>query len=155
MALAYAGLGGRLVGAQARRAPPANPDQLKFRGMHGILMHRILKTRHVRNPSFRGGVPGTQREDRKMRTILLAGLLAGAYLILVSGPALACRGTTEYPDTAKKIEQSTLSPERKKELLGQLGRGDAMHKEAHRKGDMALMGEAIRILDGIKTQIGN
>ena len=86
-----------------------------------------------------------------MKTILLAS----ACLILVSGPALACRGTTEYPDTAKKIEQSTLSPERKKELSRQLSRGDVMHKEAHRKGDMGLMGQSIGILDGISARIGN
>ncbi|MCH8137441.1 MAG: hypothetical protein IH926_00555 [Proteobacteria bacterium] len=86
-----------------------------------------------------------------MKTILFAS----ACLILVSGPALACRGTTEYPDTAKKIEQSTLSPERREELLRQLNRGDVMHKEAHRTGDMGLMGESIGILDGINAQIGN
>ncbi len=68
-----------------------------------------------------------------MKTILFAS----ACLILVSGPALACRGTTEYPDTAKKIEQSTLSPELREDLLRQLNRGDVMHKEAHRTRDMA------------------
>ena len=35
-----------------------------------------------------------------------------------------------------------------------LSRGDAMHAEAHRQGDMMKMGESIRILDGIKAQIG-
>ena len=44
----------------------------------------------------------------KMRTLLIAS----AFIVVIAGPALACRGTTEYPDTAKKIEQSTLSPER-------------------------------------------
>ena len=86
-----------------------------------------------------------------MRTLLIAS----AFIVVIAGPALACRGTTEYPDTAKKIEQSTLSPERREELLRQLHRGDAMHKEAHRSGDMGLMGESIRILDGINPQIGN
>ena len=86
-----------------------------------------------------------------MRTLLIAS----AFIVVIAGPALACRGTTEYPDTAKKIEQSTLSPERREELLRQLNRGDAMHKEAHRIGDMGLMGESIRILDGINPQIGN
>ena len=86
-----------------------------------------------------------------MRTLLIAS----AFIVVIAGPALACRGTTEYPDTAKKIEQSTLSPERREELLGQLTRGDVMHKEAHRTGDMGLMGESIHILDGINAQIGN
>ncbi len=86
-----------------------------------------------------------------MRTLLIAS----AFIIVIAGPALACRGTTEYPDTAKKIEQSTLSPERREELLRQLNRGNVMHREAHRTRDMGLMGESIRILDGINAQIGN
>ncbi len=86
-----------------------------------------------------------------MRTLLIAS----AFIVVIAGPALACRGTTEYPDTAKKIEQSTLSPGRREELLRHLNRGDVMHKEAHRIGDMGLMGESIRILDGINPQIGN
>ncbi len=85
-----------------------------------------------------------------MRTLILAGAL----IALVSTPAFACRGTAEYPEAADGIAQSTLTPERKKELLDQLNVGDALHKEAHRKGDMMKMGDSIRILDGIKAQTG-
>ncbi len=85
-----------------------------------------------------------------MRTLLIAC----AFVIAVSGPALACRGTAEYPEAAGQIAQSKLTPERKKELMELLSRGDAMHAEAHRQGDMTKMGESIRILDGIGAQIG-
>ena len=85
-----------------------------------------------------------------MRTWILAGVL----IAFVATPALACRGTAEYPDAADGIAQSTLTPERKKVLLDQLSVGNAMHKEAHRENDMMKMGDSIRILDGIKAQIG-
>ncbi len=85
-----------------------------------------------------------------MRTLILAGIL----FALVATPAFACRGTAEYPEAAGDIAQSTLTPERKKELLDQLSVGNALHKESHREGDMMKMGDSIRILDGIKAQTG-
>ena len=85
-----------------------------------------------------------------MRTLVLAGVL----IALVATPALACRGTAEYPEAANDIAQSTLTPERMKELLDQLDVGNALHEEAHRNGDMMKMGQSIRVLDGIKAQIG-
>ncbi len=85
-----------------------------------------------------------------MRSLILAGVL----IALVGTPALACRGTAEYPEAANDIAQSTLTPARKKELLDQLSVGNALHEEAHRNGDMMKMGESIRVLDGIKAQIG-
>ncbi len=85
-----------------------------------------------------------------MRTLILAGAL----IALVTTPALACRGTAEYPKAADDIAQSTLTPERKKDLLDQLNVGNALHKEGHRESDMMKMGKSIRILDGIKAQTG-
>ncbi len=85
-----------------------------------------------------------------MRTLILAGVL----IALATTPALACRGTAEYPEAAADIKQSTLTPQRKKELLDQLRVGNALHEEAHSKGDTMKMGESIRILDGIKAQVG-
>ena len=85
-----------------------------------------------------------------MRTLILAGVLVA----LVATPALACRGTAEYPEAADDIAQSKLTPERKKALLDQLGIGNAMHQQAHRENDMMKMGDSIRILDGIKEQVG-
>ena len=80
--------------------------------------------------------------------------IAPVLIALVATPALACRGTARYPEAANDIAQSTLTPERKKELLDQLSVGNALHKEAHRKGDPMKMGKSIRVLDGIKAQIG-
>ncbi len=87
--------------------------------------------------------------------IWLAGAfaLAAAGIALVSTPALACRGTAEYPEAADDITQSTLTPERKNELLDQLNVGNALHKQAHRENDMMKMVDLIRILGGINAQI--
>ncbi len=85
-----------------------------------------------------------------MKTILFAS----ACLILVSGPALACRGTTEYHQALEQLNQSKVPAERLKELLDQLSQGQAMHGEGHRQGDMGKMGQSLRILDSIKPEIG-
>ena len=85
-----------------------------------------------------------------MRILILASVL----IALVATPAFACRGTAEYPEASGDIAQSTLTPERKKELLDQLDVGNALHKQAHRENDMMKMGDSIRILDGIKAQTG-
>ncbi len=85
-----------------------------------------------------------------MRTLLLAG----ACIVAVSGPALACRGTTEYPQAFEQLNQSKVPAERMKELLDQLSQGQAMHGEGHRQGDMGKMGQSLRILDSIKPAIG-
>ena len=78
-------------------------------------------------------------------------LLAGACVIFVSGSALACRGTTEYPEVFQKL--STISPEQKTELREQLSQGQAIHEEGHRLGDTGKMRESLRILDAIKQKI--
>ena len=99
------------------------------------------------------GVVGTifycdfKKRGQDMRTLFLAGVL----ISLVTTPALACRGTSEFPAVADGITQSTLTPERKKELLDQLSVGDALHKKAHREDDMMIMEESLGIIDGIKV----
>lgn len=85
-----------------------------------------------------------------MRTLLLAG----ACIAAISAPALACRGTTEYPQALEQLRQSTIPAERMKNFMEQLSRGQAMHEEGHRQGDMGKMGQSLRILDGIKPGIG-
>ena len=81
-------------------------------------------------------------------------ILANACIVVVSGPALACRGISEYPEAERQLEQSKISPEQKNKLMEQLSQGKAMHKDAHRKGDMTKMGDSIHILDGIKSRMG-
>ena len=88
-----------------------------------------------------------------MRT-MAALLLAGGFIVAIAGPALACRGTFEFPQAAGEVAQSKIPPERKKAFTEQLRQGEAMHTQAHRTGDMMKMGESLRILDGILGQIG-
>ena len=85
-----------------------------------------------------------------MRTLLLAG----ACIVLISGPALACRGTAEYPQAFKQLEKSNIPSERMKELMEQLSQGQSLHENGHRQGDMGKMGESLRMLDGIRGEIG-
>ena len=80
-------------------------------------------------------------------------LLTGVCLVLISSTALACRGTTEYPQTNQQLQSSTLPRESLDALLEQLSLGAVMHEEAHQQGDMSKMGESIRILDGVKKQL--
>ncbi len=85
-----------------------------------------------------------------MRTLLLAG----ACIVAISAPALACRGTTEYPQALEQLNQSKIPAERLKALMDKLSRGQAMHEQGHRQGDMGKIGQSLRILDGIKPGIG-
>jgi hypothetical protein len=83
-----------------------------------------------------------------MRTILIA-----AVAVALAGPALACSGTAEYPQTAEALAQSTLTPERKAELEKALKDGSAMHSESHEQGDFAKMGQSMQILRRLQAQI--
>ncbi len=80
-------------------------------------------------------------------------LLTGVCLVLISGSALACRGTTEFPQVNEQLQSSTLSLESLDALLEQLSQGAAMHEEAHQQGDMSKMGQSIRILDNVKERM--
>ena len=80
-------------------------------------------------------------------------LLAGVCLVLISGSALACRGTMEFPQVSEQLQSSTLSPGRLDALLEELTEGAAMHEKAHQQGDMGKMGQSIRILDGVKAKM--
>ncbi len=84
-----------------------------------------------------------------MRTLLLAS----ACIVVIAGPALACRGTTEYPQISKQLEQSKSSPERIETLMAKLSQGQSMHREGHRQGDMGKLLTSLRILDELKTEI--
>ena len=81
-------------------------------------------------------------------------LITTACIVVISGPALACRGTAEFPEVATQLEQSTISPERMDELIQRLSQGQAMHEEGHSQGDGSKMGAALGILDEIKREIG-
>ena len=81
-------------------------------------------------------------------------LFATACIVMISGPALACRGTAEFPEVSTQLQQSTISPERLNELIQRLSQGQAMHEEGHSQGDGSKMGAALGILDEVKKAIG-
>ncbi|MDH3473287.1 MAG: hypothetical protein OEM59_06315 [Rhodospirillales bacterium] len=80
-------------------------------------------------------------------------LLAAVAVVALAGPAFACIGTTEYPETAEALQQSTLTPERKAEIEKALQEGWAMHSQSHETSDGAMMGESIEILRGLQSEI--
>ena len=84
-----------------------------------------------------------------MRTLLLSS----AFIVVIAGPALACRGTTEYPQAFELLEQSDVPAERKNELGEQLSQGQSMHDNGHSQGDMSQMGGSLQILDEILKEI--
>ncbi len=85
-----------------------------------------------------------------MRTLLLAS----ACILMISGPAVACRGTIEFPQAFEQLDQSTVSAERMQELRELLSQGQSMHDEGHSQYDGAKIGESLRILDEILSEIG-
>ena len=85
-----------------------------------------------------------------MRTLLLAS----ACILVISGPALACRGTDEFPQAFEQLDQSAVSAERMQELRELLSQGQELHNEGHSQGDGAKMGESLRFLDEVLSEIG-
>ncbi len=81
-------------------------------------------------------------------------LFATACIVVISGPALACRGTVEFPEVSTQLEQSDISSERMDELIQLLSQGQTLHEEGHSQGDGGKMGAGLRILDEVKREIG-
>jgi len=81
-----------------------------------------------------------------------AALLLGGFLFTVAGAssALACRGTSEYPDVAAKLAAASLPADKKADLTRQLEEGRALHDKAHQQNDTGAMRESLKILDRIK-----
>ncbi len=80
-------------------------------------------------------------------------LLASACVVVIAGPALACRGSAEYPEIATQLEQSKNSTERISGLTNILSQCQKMHQEGHRQGDMGKLLTSLRILDELKAEI--
>jgi len=83
----------------------------------------------------------------------MKALLIAATAVALAGPALACGGTAEYPQTAATLAQSSLTPERKAELEKTLKDGWALHSESHEQGDGAKMGQSMQTLRELQAQI--
>ncbi len=84
-----------------------------------------------------------------MRTLLLAS----ACIVMIAGPALACRGTAEYPQIATQLEQSKSSPVRVTVLMAKLRQGQSMHQVGHRQGDMGKLLASLSILDELTEEL--
>ena len=80
-------------------------------------------------------------------------LFTCACVALVTAPALACRGTAEYPQAAAQLAQSNLSAADKEALSKRLQEGDAIHRRGHERDNKDLMLESLKILDDIKAKI--
>ena len=85
----------------------------------------------------------------------MKNLILAAVIVLVSaGTALACRGATEFPETEKLLDGLNLPAENRAELMKDFRKGEQMHTKGHETGDMNKMGQSLRILEGVKKQIG-
>lgn len=81
-------------------------------------------------------------------------LIAISCMVVVSGPALACRGTDEYPQAYQRLEKSTLSAEKRIQLKEMLDKGQTIHNQGHRDDDKAKRQESLRILDAANKELG-
>ena len=86
-------------------------------------------------------------------------LIAIAGMVVVSGPALACRAVNEYPQAFQRLDELTVSPERRTEFEERLRTGQAIHDQvihddSYSQDDKEKMRESLRMLDGIKQEMG-
>jgi hypothetical protein len=86
-----------------------------------------------------------------MKTLLLAGACA----MLLTAPAMACRGTAEYPEVAAQLAKAELPAEQKEALSKRLEEGEALHRKGHDTDDAEERKESLKILDEIKAEIAN
>lgn len=84
-----------------------------------------------------------------MKTLLLAGACA----MLLAAPALACRGTAEYPEVGAQLANADLPAEQKEALTKRLDEGEALHRKGHDSDDQGLRQESLKILDEIKAEL--
>ncbi len=86
-------------------------------------------------------------------------LIAIAAMVVVSGPALACRAVNEYPQAFQRLDELTISPGRRAEFEERLRTGQAIHDQvihddSYSQDDKGKMRESLRILDKIKAEMG-
>lgn len=86
-----------------------------------------------------------------MKTLLIAGVCA----MLISAPALACRGTAEYPELAAHLTNADIPSEQKEAYAKRLEEGEALHRKGHDLDDQKLRQESLKILDELKAEITN
>ena len=76
-----------------------------------------------------------------MKTLLLAVACA----VLLTSPALACRGTAEYPEVAAQLTKAELPDEQKETLSKRLEEGEALHRTGHNTDDAEQRKESLKI----------
>lgn len=85
-----------------------------------------------------------------MKTVLLACV----GVLMVSGPAWACRGTAEFPDVQAKLAMADLPESVRTNYSERLLEGIALHEMGHEEDSMELRLKSLEILDELKIKLG-
>ena len=85
-----------------------------------------------------------------MRYLLLACISA----VLLSSPALACRGTVEYSEVKVRLAMADLPSADKAVYQQRLEEGWALHQNGHDEKSKELRKQSLKILDEIKVKVG-
>ena len=89
-----------------------------------------------------------------IRTATLSGACALAIVaMLAAGPALACRGTAEYPQVSAELAQANMPAAEKSALAERLKAGDALHQLGHELDNRDIRNDSLAILDAIKAKL--
>ncbi|MDT8345378.1 MAG: hypothetical protein RQ752_13225 [Thermohalobaculum sp.] len=64
---------------------------------------------------------------------------------LAATPALACRGTAEYPQAQARLEVAQIDPAKKLDLMRRLEEGRKLHEAGHAAGDTGQMKQSLKV----------
>ena len=81
-------------------------------------------------------------------------LILSACAILISSPAVACRGTAEYPQVKAQLAKAGIPAAEKATYEKKLQEGWAHHEKGHKQDDRELRKKSLEILDQIKVKMG-
>jgi hypothetical protein len=85
-----------------------------------------------------------------MRTLLLSCVA----IAMVCGPALACRGTAEFPEVEAHLVMADLSEADRAAYAEQLQEGIALHEQGHELDSQEVRQQSLEILDDLKVKLG-
>jgi hypothetical protein len=77
----------------------------------------------------------------------------GACAVLLTTPALACRGTVEYPEVMALLAKADIPEERKQVLADRLTEGKVLHDKGHDMDSQELRLKSLAVLDEIRVEI--
>lgn len=80
-------------------------------------------------------------------------VLAGCCAVMIATPALACRGTAEFPQAKVKLAEANLPQTEKDAYAVRLVEGEALHKRGHDLDTKQIRLESLQILDEIRAKI--